>query len=93
MEAAHIRPVGAQHDGPDSPRNGIALSRTMHWLFDNRLVTITDDYQLLLANSHVPERARRLFAKDLKLSVVPSDPRLRPHPQFLRYHRDHLFMG
>uniref|UniRef100_UPI001953CABF HNH endonuclease n=1 Tax=Klebsiella aerogenes TaxID=548 RepID=UPI001953CABF len=30
--AAHIKPVAA--NGPDSIRNGIALSGTAHWMFD-----------------------------------------------------------
>lgn len=32
VEAAHIRPVGNDHNGPDSIRNGIALSRSIHWM-------------------------------------------------------------
>ena len=32
VEAAHIRPVGNDHNGPDSMRNGIALSRSIHWI-------------------------------------------------------------
>ncbi|HET7060870.1 MAG TPA: HNH endonuclease [Nitrosospira sp.] len=42
VQAAHIRPV--QHQGPDSIRNGIALSGTVHWMFDRGLylsMTIT----------------------------------------------------
>ena len=37
VEAAHIRPVGGGHNGPDSIWNGIALSRTAHWMFDRGL--------------------------------------------------------
>jgi putative restriction endonuclease len=32
VQAAHIRPV--EQDGPDTIRNGIALTGTAHWLFD-----------------------------------------------------------
>ena len=46
-QAAHIRPVAQR--GPDSVRNGIALSGTMHWMFDRGLVSIADDYKLLFA--------------------------------------------
>ena len=41
-QAAHIRPVHA--NGPDSLRNGIALSSTFHWMFDRGLISIDDDY-------------------------------------------------
>lgn len=39
IEAAHIRPVGNNHNGPDSVRNGIALLRTMHWMFDRGVIS------------------------------------------------------
>ena len=37
-QAAHIRPVAS--DGPDSVRNGLALSATVHWMFDRGLVSV-----------------------------------------------------
>ena len=30
------------HHGPDSIRNGLALSRTFHWLFDRGIISIAD---------------------------------------------------
>ena len=36
VQAAHIRPVA--HRGPDSIRNGLALSGTIHWMFDRGLI-------------------------------------------------------
>lgn len=39
-DAAHIMPV--ERGGPDSTRNGIALSKTMHWAFDRGLISLTD---------------------------------------------------
>lgn len=47
VQAAHIRPVEA--DGPDTVRNGIALTGTFHWLFDRGLVTVSDDYRIILS--------------------------------------------
>jgi len=35
VQAAHIRPVAA--GGSDSVRNGLALSGTIHWMFDRAL--------------------------------------------------------
>ena len=35
-QAAHIQPVHA--NGPDSLRNGVALSSTFHWMFDRGLI-------------------------------------------------------
>ena len=45
IEAAHIRPIGDGHNGPDSVRNGLALSRTVHWMFDRGLVSLSNEYK------------------------------------------------
>jgi hypothetical protein len=34
-----------------------------------------------------------MFLSDLKLAVIPENPLLQPHPQFLRYHRERIFKG
>jgi putative restriction endonuclease len=92
VEAAHIRPVGEDHRGPDSVRNGIALSRTVHWMFDRGLLTLTDDYKILIAERLLTADTRRLIQPHKKI-LLPDDPKMRPHPQFLSYHRDNIFKG
>lgn len=90
VQAAHIRPVTDK--GSDSPRNGIALSGTVHWMFDRGLLSVDDDYRLLIAKDRVPESAMRLFSADRKL-LLPERTDLWPHPQFLDYHRRTCFKG
>lgn len=92
IEAAHIRPVGSEHHGPDSIRNGLALSRTFHWLFDRGIISIADDYQVLMVDRSVPDQLKRLLLPERKI-MVPDDPLSRPHPRFLRYHRENIFHG
>lgn len=89
IEAAHIKPV--ENNGPDSPRNGIALSRTIHWMFDRHFLSISDSGEILIAKKHVPEPILRLLHPDGKIRF-PSSPLWRPHPIFLEYHRQ-LFKG
>ncbi|MCC6467009.1 MAG: HNH endonuclease [Alphaproteobacteria bacterium] len=89
-EAAHIRPV--QDSGPDSVRNGIALSGTVHWMFDRGLVSIGDDYTILRAQKGIPEAMQQLFNRSGRL-LLPEATTLRPHPQFLQYHRERVFKG
>ena len=84
IEAAHIKPV--EDNGPDSPRNGIALSRTVHWLFDRRFLSIADNGEILIAKRYVPDQVRRLLLPEGKI-LFPADRALWPHPVFLRYHR------
>lgn len=83
-QAAHIRPVADK--GPDSIRNGIALSSTIHWMFDRGLISIDDNFRVLVAEKLVPEPIARLLPDDRQLRL-PSRRDLWPHPTFLAYHR------
>jgi len=45
-EAAHIRPLGTPHDGPDTEDNILCLCPNHHVLFDNGAISIADDLSL-----------------------------------------------
>lgn len=90
VQAAHIRPVS--EGGSDSVRNGLALSGTVHWMFDRGLVSVDDDFSILFAKQQLPEPVRRLFRQELKLAI-PTRYEICPHPAHLRYHRDKIFKG
>lgn len=85
VQAAHIRPVASS--GPDSVRNGLALSGTAHWMFDRGLLAIDDDLGILTMSRGLPEDAARLIVPDRRLRL-PADATLHPHRQFLRWHRE-----
>jgi putative restriction endonuclease len=86
VQAAHIKPVAA--GGPDVVRNGIALSATVHWLFDRHLISIDENYRLLVAHNRVPGELRSLFRPEHLGLHLPQDERLRPHQRFLAHHRE-----
>ena len=90
VQAAHIRPVASQ--GPDSVRNGLALSGTIHWMFDRGLISIDEDFSILTAPGQVPDTLGRLLRPDGVIRL-PARKELRPHPQFLEYHRNCIFKG
>ncbi len=90
VQAAHIKPVAS--GGPDSVRNGLALSGTVHWMFDRGLISVDNDYSLLIAGNAVPDTITRLMNPERRL-LVPSRPDERPHSQFLQYHREKVFKG
>jgi putative restriction endonuclease len=46
-EAAHIRPLGTPHDGPDTIDNLLCLCPNHHVLFDYGGIAIADDFSLL----------------------------------------------
>jgi len=47
VEAAHIVPWAESHD--DQPTNGLALCRLCHWSFDEGLMGVGKDYEVLIS--------------------------------------------
>ena len=91
VEAAHILPV--EKNGPDTVRNGIALSGTIHWMFDRGLLAVDDDGTILMESGSITsEIADRLLVPNRQL-IVPANEAMRPHPEYLRWHRENLFKG
>lgn len=90
VQAAHIRPV--EEKGTDSVRNGLALSGTLHWMFDRGLISVAEDCEtILVSHNKVPaEVCERLLRPDGKL-LKPADPTHTPHPENLRWHRENRF--
>lgn len=89
VQAAHIRPVSQA--GPDTVRNGLALSGTLHWMFDRGLVSVAEDHRILISHNKVPDDVvRRLVMPGQRLHL-PRDERKHPHPEYLRYHREEVF--
>lgn len=90
VQAAHIRPV--ERGGSDAVRNGLALSGTIHWMFDRGLISIADDCEtVLVSRNKVPsEVVDRLIKPDGKL-WKPLDERHWPGPSNLKWHRENVF--
>jgi putative restriction endonuclease len=85
-QAAHIQPVA--DGGPDVVQNGIALSATVHWLFDRHLISLTDELALLVSHNKVPTELRGLFDGQMQRIRLPKDEGLWPHPHYVRRHRE-----
>lgn len=89
VQAAHIRPV--DHQGSDAVRNGLALSGTLHWMFDRGLVSVAEDWSILVSHNKVPvDVVNRLLLPQGKLSLPPN-PADWPHPDNLAWHRQNVF--
>lgn len=86
VQAAHIIPVN--EGGPDVVQNGIALSATVHWLFDRHLIALTDDYRLLVSHNKVPRELQSLFVHQMEQIHLPGDPAFRPYLPFVAKHRE-----
>jgi len=91
VQAAHIKPVEA--NGPDSVRNGLALSGTVHWMFDRGLLSLEDNGRILVSN-HINDvdGVKKLLLPD-RIAALPRDAASQPHPHFLDWHRTERFKG
>ncbi len=89
MQAAHIRPV--QHQGTDVVSNGLALSATLHWMFDRGLISVGAEHEILVSDNKVsPDVRNRLISPTGRL-YLPKNTWDYPHPEYLRFHREHIF--
>ena len=87
--AAHIRPVHA--NGPDSVNNGIALSGTVHWMFDRGLISLSDDLEILISRQANDQEGVRTLINTSGRALTPQHASERPHPRFLQWHRNSCF--
>ncbi len=55
VDAAHIHQFSDSRN--NDVRNGIALCKNAHWLFDNGLWTIADDYTVVVAHGRFAEES------------------------------------
>ena len=87
VQAAHI--VGVEHGGSDRESNGIALSGTVHWMFDRGLVSLSDDGGILLSD-RIGDLAsvERLIYPDRR-ARLPASESLQPHRRYLAWHREY----
>lgn len=91
VEAAHIVPVAKS--GPDTVSNGLALSGTVHWMFDRGLLSISDSNEILVAKNTVESSTlERLVVPDRRL-ITPENISALPHPAYLKWHRENVFKG
>ncbi len=86
-QAAHVMSVEA--GGPDTVANGIALSGTVHWMFDRGLISLSDTGDILLSTKiNDIEGVTKLIHPDRR-ARLPENENLRPHPRFLAWHREY----
>jgi putative restriction endonuclease len=90
VDAAHIHQFADSRN--NHPRNGIALCKNAHWLFDEGVWSLTDDYKVIVAIKRFHESGSdelllsRMAGKAVHL---PSDKRYWPDLAHLKWHREH----
>ena len=99
VEAAHIRGAGQPESGPDRIANGIALTPTLHRLFDRHLfsfrykndeLSVVTSPQLTTKMLQDSISGSRLGLYEGQRVQLPSDPASRPALEFVDFHRRRL---
>ncbi|HEX8236835.1 MAG TPA: HNH endonuclease [Abditibacteriaceae bacterium] len=88
VDAAHIHQFADSRN--NHPQNGIALSKNAHWMFDQGLWSLDDDYRVLVATSRFHEsgnEALSLNAMQGKQILLPANRNYWPDKAHLAWHR------
>jgi putative restriction endonuclease len=88
-QAAHVMSVEA--GGPDAVNNGIALSGTVHWMFDRGLISLSDEGDILLSSKINDIEGVQKLIYDNRRARLPSPLAHRPHRRYLQWHRNERF--
>lgn len=89
VDAAHIHQFADSRN--NHPQNGIALCKNAHWLFDQGLWSVSDDYRVIVASDRFHESGDEAFllSKIVGRHVhLPADRDLWPDKAYLAWHRD-----
>lgn len=94
VDAAHIHQFADSRN--NNPTNGLALCKNAHWLFDQGLWTVSDDFRIVVAVGKFAESSpdgKALCEYHNQALRLPADRRLWPNPVHLGWHRRHRFQG
>ena len=94
VDAAHIHQFSDSRN--NDPKNGMALCKNAHWLFDVGLWSVGDDYRIIVANNAFSEDSpdqKPLTEYHGSRLRLPKDEGLWPDPKHLAWHRKHKFLG
>ena len=94
VDAAHIHQFADSRN--NDVKNGLALCKNSHWLFDNGLWTIADDFTVLVAREHFAEDSpdqKSLTEYHGQRIRLPNDPACHPDRAHLAWHRRNKFLG
>jgi putative restriction endonuclease len=91
VTAAHIVPWSETHD--DRPANGMALCRMCHWTFDEGLLGVSQEYEVIASRQlpvpdNLPGYLTNLEGRGI---VGPSEDPFWPDNESLRWHHENVF--
>jgi putative restriction endonuclease len=86
IDACHIVPFAESHD--DTISNGLSLSPNFHRAFDRFLITIGDEYEVLVSDDFTESGDHLIRAFHGKRIQLPTETRYHPSLENLKWHRE-----
>lgn len=87
--ACHIMPVNLMPEQAHNPKNGIVLTPTYHKLFDDGLITFSDDGRIVISPWLSPQNAKWLGLVEGR--ILPTLPMDADRQYFMKMHREQIF--
>lgn len=92
--ASHIVPWSKDRMNRLNPSNGLCLSAIHDRAFDKGLITLTDDYKIMVSKEL--KRKKEPFIVEVLLPLdgraIEPPERFAPQPEFIAWHRNQLFV-
>ena len=91
VDAAHVKPWSESHN--DSPTNGMALCKLCHWSFDEGLMSVGTEYEVLVSkvvtiNQNYPGHILTLSDRNI---IRPEKIEFWPNQDNLEWHREKVY--
>lgn len=94
--ASHIIPWSKSPENRVNPRNGLCLSRLHEAAFDQGLISIDEQYRLVLSSDlkdFLPNETLNQNFAIFEGRPINLPEKFHPKPEFLNYHRENVFRG
>ena len=91
IDACHIKPFSQSYD--DTISNGIALSPTLHRAFDRGIISIDQDYKVMVSNKIKETSNHKFSIQELEGEKIylPKNSQHLPNQKNLEWHRKNIF--
>lgn len=90
VDACHIVPFSVSHD--DTITNGISLSPNFHRAFDRGLISLNEDYRVIVSNSFSESNSNfALKAFEGKQILLPQEKHHLPSIENIKWHNEKIF--